>query len=163
MVIILCRSTLYRQFDRKVIVAIGIYGIIAYATRPTTPLVTSLINDAWSWRWIFWVNVPLASWRFLWCDGSSGRIRPPKPHPPADRLDCRHPVYGLGRLPPLHFGWYRKWGGWTSQCSAPRCWPIFLPVSSGASLGGGKSMGEHLRRMFRVRIYVVAMWCACCS
>src|SRR5437762_4808622 len=60
MVIVICRSLLYRQFDKMVIVAIGFYGVIAYATRPTTPLITALINDALSWRWIFWVNVPLA-------------------------------------------------------------------------------------------------------
>jgi MFS family permease len=35
MVIVLCRSLLYRQFDRLVIVAIGFYGVIAYA--PVTP------------------------------------------------------------------------------------------------------------------------------
>src|SRR5258708_20835625 len=44
MVIVLCRSLLYRQFDRMVIVAIGFYGVIAYATPPTTPLVTALVN-----------------------------------------------------------------------------------------------------------------------
>src|SRR3984957_1589264 len=60
LVIILCRSTLYRHFDRMVIVAVGFYGVAAYATRPTTPLVTALINDAASWRWIFWINVPFA-------------------------------------------------------------------------------------------------------
>src|SRR5262249_50619365 len=38
MVIVLCRSLLYRQFDRMVILAIGFYGVVAYATRPTTPL-----------------------------------------------------------------------------------------------------------------------------
>src|SRR5437764_1751494 len=60
MVIVICRALLYRQFDRTVIVAIGFYGVIAYATRPTTPLLTALVNDALSWRWAFWVNVPLA-------------------------------------------------------------------------------------------------------
>src|SRR4051794_12536398 len=30
MVIVICRSLLYRQFDRMVIVAIGFYGVIAY-------------------------------------------------------------------------------------------------------------------------------------
>src|SRR5207244_11742886 len=49
MVIVICRALLYRQFDRMVIVAIGFYGVIAYATRPTTPLLTALVNDAFSW------------------------------------------------------------------------------------------------------------------
>src|SRR4051812_33793558 len=40
MVIGLYRSTLYRQFDRAILVAVGIYGVIAYATRPLTPMVT---------------------------------------------------------------------------------------------------------------------------
>src|SRR5262245_33187000 len=48
MVIIVCRSTLYKQFDRAVLVAVGIYGILAYATRPTTPLFTAYVNDALS-------------------------------------------------------------------------------------------------------------------
>src|SRR3954469_2898926 len=34
MVIIVCRSTLYKQFGRAVLVAIGLYGVLAYATRP---------------------------------------------------------------------------------------------------------------------------------
>src|SRR4051794_23394874 len=32
------RSTLYKQFDRRMLVAIGFYGVCAYATRPLTPL-----------------------------------------------------------------------------------------------------------------------------
>src|SRR5437773_230406 len=32
MVIILCRSTLYKQFDQAVLIAIGLYGVIAYST-----------------------------------------------------------------------------------------------------------------------------------
>src|SRR5262249_6965128 len=39
MVMGLCRTTLYRQFDRLLLVAIGFYGIFAYATRNTTPLI----------------------------------------------------------------------------------------------------------------------------
>src|ERR1700722_303148 len=38
LVMALCRTTLYRQFDRLLLVAIGFYGIFAYATRNTTPL-----------------------------------------------------------------------------------------------------------------------------
>src|SRR5258708_4487679 len=63
-VVVICRALLYRQFDRMVIVAIGLYGVIAYATRPTTPLLTALVHDALSWRWIFWGNVPLALFAF---------------------------------------------------------------------------------------------------
>ncbi len=43
MVIVLCRALLYRQFDKMVIVAIGFYGVVAYATRPTTPKRTFLM------------------------------------------------------------------------------------------------------------------------
>src|ERR1700757_3040529 len=38
MVMGLCRTTLYKQFDRHLLVAIGIYGTFAYATRNCTPL-----------------------------------------------------------------------------------------------------------------------------
>src|SRR5438128_1570046 len=79
MVIVLCRSLLYRQFDRLVIVAIGFYGVIAYATRPATPLLTALVNDALSWRWIFWVNVPLALLAFPLVRRFVKPDRPPKP------------------------------------------------------------------------------------
>jgi MFS family permease len=48
MVIVLCRSTLYKQFDKAVFVALGLYGVIAYATRPNTPLITAYINDTLS-------------------------------------------------------------------------------------------------------------------
>ena len=81
MVIVICRSLLYRQFDRMVIVAIGFYGVIAYATRPTTPLVTALVNDALSWRWIFWVNVPLALLSFPLVRRFIKPDRPAKPLP----------------------------------------------------------------------------------
>jgi predicted MFS family arabinose efflux permease len=60
LVIIICRSLLYQQFEKTVMVAIGFYGVCAYATRPSTPLITALVNDGLSWRWIYWVNVPLA-------------------------------------------------------------------------------------------------------
>ena len=46
MVIVICRSLLYRQFDRMLIVAIGFYGVVAYATRPATPLFTAFVNNA---------------------------------------------------------------------------------------------------------------------
>src|SRR5262249_45624705 len=38
-VMVVCRRTLYRQFDRLLLVAIGFYGVMAYSTRNGTPLV----------------------------------------------------------------------------------------------------------------------------
>jgi MFS transporter, DHA2 family, multidrug resistance protein len=49
MIIGLYRSTLYRQFDKAVLVAVGIYGVMAYSTRPLIPLVTAYVNDLLAW------------------------------------------------------------------------------------------------------------------
>jgi hypothetical protein len=157
-VIVICRSLLYRQFDRMVILAIGFYGVIAYATRPTTPLLTALVNDALSWRWIFWINVPLALLaiplvrRFI------------KPDPPAKPLPLRIDWIGVTLFIAwivcltFTFGWYRKWGGWTSTAfTATAVLALVLPVALAAWVGGGLAASEHLRRMFRVRGYVLAM------
>jgi MFS family permease len=158
MVIVLCRSLLYRQFDRMVIVAIGIYGVIAYATRPTTPLLTAWVNDALSWRWIFWVNVPLALLavplvrRFVKPD------RPPRPLPL--RMDWIGVTLFVAWVVSVvfTFGWYRKWGGWTSNAfTATALFAMLLPVALVAWVGSGLAVSEHFRRMFRVRIYVLAM------
>ena len=104
MVIVICRSLLYRQFDRLVIVAIGFYGMIAYATRPTTPLLTSFIND------VLWVGGGSTGstcrwpcWRFPWSCDSSGptvllsRVRSPS-------IGWRHRGSGLGREHAVHGG-----------------------------------------------------------
>jgi len=56
------------------------------------------------------------------------------------------------------FGWYRKWGGWTSNAfTATAVLAILLPVALAAWVGAGLAVSEHIRRMFRVRIYVLAM------
>jgi MFS family permease len=158
MVIMICRSLLYRQFDRMVIVAIGFYGVIAYATRPTTPLLTAVVNDALSWRWIFWVNVPVALiaiplvLRFIKPD------RPPRPLPL--RIDWISVTLFAAWLVSLVFvfGWYRKWGGWSSNAfTATAVLALVLPIVLVAWIGSGQTASEHLRRMFRVRIYVLAM------
>jgi MFS family permease len=157
-VIVICRSLLYRQFDRMVIVAIGFYGVIAYATRPTTPLLTAFVNDALSWRWIFWTNVPVAIvafplvWRFVKPD------RPPRPMPL--RIDWIGVTLFTAWIVSLAFlfGWYRKWGGWTSNAfTATAVLAMLLPVALIAWVSAGLAVSEHFRRMFRVRIYVLAM------
>jgi MFS family permease len=158
LVIILCRSTLYRQFDRMVIVAIGFYGITAYATRPTTPLVTALINDALSWRWIFWVNVPIGILaiplvrRFIKSD------RPPKPL--LLQIDWLAVTLLAGWAVSLVFcfGWYRKWGGWASnEFATTAVLALVLPVLLVIRVGSGVKADEHIRRIVRVRSYVLAM------
>src|SRR3984893_17601909 len=158
LVIILCRSTLYRHFDRMVIVAIGFYGVAAYATRPTTPLVTALINDATSWRWIFWINVPFALLtiplvrRFLKPD------RPPKPL--LLKIDWLAVTLLAGWAVSLVFcfGWYRKWGGWASnEFTTTAVLALVLPVLLVIRVASGVAADEHLRRIFRVRSYVLAM------
>jgi hypothetical protein len=158
MVIMLCRSLLYRQFDRMVIVAIGFYGVIAYATRPTTPLLTALVNDALSWRWIFWVNVPLALLAIPLVHRFVKPDRPPRPLPL--RIDWISVTLFAAWIVTLAFvfGWYRKWGGWSSnEFTATAVLAMVLPVVLAAWVGSGLTMSEHLRRMFRVRIYVLAM------
>jgi len=56
------------------------------------------------------------------------------------------------------FGWYRKWGGWTSNAFATTALlSLLLPIGLTAWVGGGISPNEHLHRMFRVRVYVLAM------
>jgi MFS transporter, DHA2 family, multidrug resistance protein len=158
LVIILCRSTLYRQFDRMAIVAIGFYGIVAYATRPTTPLVTALINDAFSWRWIFWINIPCALLaiplvrRFIKPD------RPPKPMKlPIDWLAVTLlAAWAVSLL--FSFGWYRKWGGWSSnEFVITAVVALVLPTLLVLRVGSGVGADEQIRRMIRVRSYVLSM------
>jgi MFS family permease len=158
MVIVICRALLYRQFDRMVIVAIGFYGVIAYATRPTTPLLTALVNDALSWRWIFWVNVPLALLAFPLVRRFVKPDRPPRPLPL--RIDWISVTLFVAWIVSLTFlfGWYRKWGGWTSNAfAATAVLALLLPVVLVVWVGAGLAVSEHIRRMFRVRIYVLAM------
>src|SRR5262249_25143496 len=154
-VIVICRALLYRQFDRMVIMAIGFYGVIAYATRPTTPLLTALVNDALSWRWAFWVNVPLALLAIPLVRRFVKPDQPSKPFPL--RIDWISVTLFVAWIVSLTFvfGWYRKWGGWTSNAfAATAVLALGLPVALVLWVGSGVAVTEHLRRMFRVRIYV---------
>ena len=126
------------------LVAIGFYGVCAYATRPSTPLVTAYVNDWLSWRWIYWVNVPVALaglaavLRYIRPD------RPPKPvHVPIDWLAVTTFVAWVVCLL-FAFGWYRKWGGWTSDAFAATvvlcvALPVVLVALAGLGLQPGRA------------------------
>ncbi|HEY2156339.1 MAG TPA: MFS transporter, partial [Isosphaeraceae bacterium] len=158
MTIGLYRSTLYRQFDRSLLVAVGIYGVIAYATRPVTPLVTAYVNDLLSWRWIFWVNVPIALLGLVLVRRTFRPDRPPKPLPL--RIDWFAVTVFAAWVSCLLFacGWYRRWGGWTSNIFATTATlSAVLPLVLLVWAVSGASPDEHLRRLVRIRGYVLAM------
>jgi MFS transporter, DHA2 family, multidrug resistance protein len=158
MTIIVCRSTLYRQFDRAILIAAGIYGVIAYSTRPLTPLVTAYVNDLLDWRWIYWVNVPVALFGLVLVLQTFRPDRPPKPLPL--RIDWIAVTLFAAWVSCLLFtcGWYRRWGGWSSnEFAMTATGSTVLPFVVLAWATSGLSRDEHLRRLVRVRGYVLAM------
>ncbi len=91
------RATLYKQFDRALLVAIGFYGVFAYSTRHVTPLVNAYLDVYLSWRWMYWAYVPIG---FDRC-GLGLAVHPSRSTAQAparaDRLAGRHSFRGLGR------------------------------------------------------------------
>ena len=138
--------------------AIGFYGIFAYATRNSTPLLMAELDVRLSWRWMYWFYVPIALvgmvlvWRYFRPD------RPPRPmHLPIDWLAVTLFVAWVVAIV-FAFSWYRKWGGWTSNAFAVTvilC--VTLPVVLVVWLGSGFSPDEHLKRLLRTRVFILAM------
>ncbi len=158
MTIAIGRSLLYRQFDRAVIGAMGFYGVFCYATRPLTPLCTAYVNDLLSWGWIYWVNVPIALLGLVLVQRFIRPDRPPQPR--RLRIDWFAVTLLAGWVTCLLFvfGWYRRWGGWSSDIfSALVGLSALLPLVLLVWVTSGLSPDEHLRRIVRVRIYVLAM------
>src|SRR5262249_50262158 len=111
-----------------------------------------------SWRWMYWYYVPIALlavvfvWRYFRPD------RPPRPISlPIDWLAVT--LFSAWVVAIVFaFSWYRKWGGWTSNAFAVTvilC--VALPVVLGAWLGSGFSPDEHLKRLLRTHVFILAM------
>jgi MFS transporter, DHA2 family, multidrug resistance protein len=156
--IVIGRSMLYRQFDNALIIAIGFYGVVAYATRPSTPLLTAYVNELLSWRWIFWMNVPVG---VLAIPLVLRFIRPDRPSAPRRvPIDWIMVTIFSAWVSCMLFtlGWYRKWGGWSSNAFATTATlSMVLPVVLVAWVRSHKSSSEGLPKLLRVRTYVLAM------
>jgi MFS family permease len=158
MVMAVGRATLYKQFDRLLLVAIGFYGVFAYSTRYWTPLMMAELDVHLSWRWMYWVYVPVALIALTLVRHYFRADRPPKPiRLPIDWFAVTLFVAWIVAIV-FAFSSYRKWGGWTSNTFALTvilC--LSLPVVLIAWLGSGYSPDEHLNRLLRTRVYVLAM------
>jgi MFS family permease len=158
MVMVVCRRTLYRQFDNLLLVAIGFYGVLAYSTRNMTPLLQAQLLEWLSWRWMYWFYVPVALSAMVLVGRYFRADRPPKPvRLPIDWLAVT--VFTAWVVSILFaFSWYRKWGGWTSNAFAVTvilC--VSLPAFLVLWLGSGYSPDEHLKRLLRTRVVVLSM------
>jgi MFS family permease len=158
MVLGLGRSTLYKQFDRLLLVAIGFYGIFAYSTRNLTPLWQATLLVNLSWRWMFWSYIPVALVALVLVGRYFRPDRPPRPvHLPIDWVAVTLFLAWVIAVT-FAFTWYRKWGGWTSNAFAVTtilC--VTLPVVLVVWLGSGFSPDQHLQRILRTRVFVLAM------
>jgi MFS family permease len=158
MVSVVCRRTLYKQFDRFLLVTIGFYGILAYSTRNWTPLLQAELLNWLSWRWMYWYYIPVALLAMVLVGGYFRPDRPPQPvRLPIDWLAVTmFTAWVVAIL--FAFNWYRKWGGWTSNAFvATVILCVALPVFLAIWLGSGYSPDEHLKRLLRTRVVVLAM------
>jgi hypothetical protein len=152
------RVTLYKHFDRFLLVAIGFYGVFAYSTRHITPLVNAYLDVYMSWRWMYWAYVPIGLIAAVLVSRFIRADRPAKSvHSRVDWLAIHTFVAWIVAIV-FAFGWYRKWGGWTSNAfvtTVALC--CALPLFLVFWVGSGLSPDEHLKRILRTRVYVLSL------
>lgn len=95
------RLIILRTCERHELIAkMGIVVMIASLGMMLGPLLGGIITDRFSWRWIFWVNIPFG----VLAVGLSSKLlpyMPPRPVPPLDKLGFV--LFGSG-LAALTFG-----------------------------------------------------------
>ncbi len=162
MTIGLFRNYLYGRFDRMFLGAVLFYGIFAYASRPLSPWLAVWMTDAFSWRWVWWMNVPVCligiGLLLTWL--------------PADRPSTQDASHERPRVDTLLIHLLVLWvvslmvvtdkgrelGGFTSNTY------VVMVVACGL-LGAllvlrfafGMSPADHLRQILSSRVYVLAI------
>lgn len=164
MTIVLLRSYLYSRFDRMLLAAVLVYGLFAYATRGTSPLLASMAAEALSWRWIYWSNIPLGllSMLLLWSFMPADQAPRPPAEKPTDKAEI-DPLLIHGLVAWLIsllfvFGWNRQEGGTTSNFFTTILaisWGLFALVFYRLVLSLTRS--THLSRILRSQTYLAAM------
>jgi MFS family permease len=163
MVIILVRSYLYAQFDQMLLSAVLLYGSLAYATRGTSPLIAAMINEALSWRWIYWINIPLGFvsmsliYLLLPYDRPSTHKKEDSKAPKPDILFMNALVFWLISLL-FVFGWNRELGGLTSNTyTAIVFFSFFLFLFLVIRLIINIRRDNQMSRIIRSKTYLCAM------
>jgi len=76
------RITLLKELDRRTMVSAMNIGIMAGLMGPTIgPAVGGAIATWWTWRWIFFINVPIAAGALLATATRYPNLREPEPRP----------------------------------------------------------------------------------
>ena len=153
-----CRVTLYKQFDRALLVAIGFYGVFAYSTRHVHTARQCLP------RRVSVVEMDVLGLRAGRVDrGDPGlALRPSRPaaesNARADRLAGHHRVRGLDRGDRVCLLLVPQVGRLVLERVRRHGRPcVVLPVALVAWLGSGLSPDEHLNRILRSRVYVLCL------
>ncbi len=159
--IVLLRSFLYSRLDRMLLWAVIFYGLFAYSTRGSSPLIAAMINDAFSWRWIYWINIPIGvlSMGLIYCLLPMDPQKPQKEGKKSemDPLFLHTLVFWLISLL-FVFGWNREMGGISSNkylglVALSVLMFLFLVIRLVINI----VKGNQLARILRSKTYLFAM------